>query len=113
MNAQGRQQHHLPEISEFTAQSTQYASSSSEYAHCKSAVSRGCSKLSKVNLHECDKICYVIFYFNSVEVQRTFVLTVHTTKKRKGKGKAIPLQALTDPEGSSRLRLPDFKTTGT
>jgi hypothetical protein len=26
----------------------------------------------------------------------------------KGKGKAIPLQALTGPEGSRRLRLPDF-----
>jgi hypothetical protein len=31
----------------------------------------------------------------------------------KGKGKAIPLQALTGPEGSKRLRLPDFKTIGT
>jgi hypothetical protein len=31
----------------------------------------------------------------------------------KGKGKAIPLQALTGPEGSRRLRLLDFKTTGT
>jgi hypothetical protein len=30
-----------------------------------------------------------------------------------GKGKAIPLQALTDPEGSRRLRLPDFKTIDT
>jgi len=30
--------------------------------------------------------------------------------KRKGKGKAIPLQAWTGPEGSRRLRLPDFKT---
>jgi hypothetical protein len=30
----------------------------------------------------------------------------------KGKGKAIPLQALTGPEGSRRLRLPDFKTIG-
>jgi hypothetical protein len=29
------------------------------------------------------------------------------------KGKAIPLQALTGPEGSRRLRLPDFKTIGT
>ena len=28
-------------------------------------------------------------------------------------GKAIPLQAWTGPEGSSRLRLPDFKTIGT
>ena len=27
--------------------------------------------------------------------------------------KAIPLQAWTDPEGSSRLRLSDFKTVGT
>jgi len=31
----------------------------------------------------------------------------------KGKGKAIPVQVCTDPEGSSRLRLPDFKTIGT
>jgi hypothetical protein len=30
-----------------------------------------------------------------------------------GKGKAIPLQALTGPEGSRRMRLPDFKTIGT
>jgi hypothetical protein len=29
------------------------------------------------------------------------------------KVKAIPLQALTGPEGSRRLRLPDFKTIGT
>ena len=31
----------------------------------------------------------------------------------KGKGKAIPLQVSTDPEGSRRLRFPDFKTNGT
>jgi hypothetical protein len=30
-----------------------------------------------------------------------------------GKGKAIPLQAWTGPEGFRRLRLPDFKTVGT
>jgi hypothetical protein len=29
------------------------------------------------------------------------------------KGKEIPLQALTGPGGSRRLRLPDFKTIGT
>jgi hypothetical protein len=29
------------------------------------------------------------------------------------KGKPIPLQAWTGPEGSRRLRLPDFKTVGT
>jgi hypothetical protein len=30
-----------------------------------------------------------------------------------GKGKAIPLQAWRGPEGTRRLRLPDFKTIGT
>ena len=29
------------------------------------------------------------------------------------KGKAIPLQAWTGPEGSRSLRLPEFKTVGT
>jgi hypothetical protein len=29
------------------------------------------------------------------------------------KGKAIPLEACTGPEGSRRLRFPDFKTIGT
>ena len=28
------------------------------------------------------------------------------------KGKAVPLQAWTGPEGSRRLRLPNFKTVG-
>ena len=32
---------------------------------------------------------------------------------KKGKGKAIPLQAWTGPEGSRRLRLPDCKTIST
>jgi len=31
----------------------------------------------------------------------------------KGKGKAIPFQAWAGPEGSRRLRIPDFKTVGT
>jgi len=34
-------------------------------------------------------------------------------RKTKDKGKAIPLQAWTDLEGSSRLRLQDFKTIRT
>jgi hypothetical protein len=33
--------------------------------------------------------------------------------RKLGKGKAIPLQALTGPEGSRRLRLPHFKTIAT
>jgi hypothetical protein len=40
-------------------------------------------------------------------------LTQLLTEMSKGKGKATPLQALTGPEGSRRLRLPDFKTVGT
>ena len=31
--------------------------------------------------------------------------------KSKGKGKAVPLQSWSGPEGSRRLRLPDFMTT--
>jgi hypothetical protein len=40
-------------------------------------------------------------------------LVIMITKLSTGEGKAIPLQALTGPEGSRRLRLPDFKTIGT
>jgi len=32
-------------------------------------------------------------------------------KEGKGKGKAVPLQAWTGPEGSRKLRFPDFVTT--
>jgi hypothetical protein len=43
------------------------------------------------------------------------VLSTCNKSKVRGimKGKAIPLQAWTVPEGSRRLRLPDFKTIGT
>jgi hypothetical protein len=40
-------------------------------------------------------------------------LTHPLTEMCKAKGKAIPLQALTGPEGSRRLRLPEFKTLDT
>jgi len=33
--------------------------------------------------------------------------------KKQIKGKSIPLQAETGPEGSRRLRFPDFKAIGT
>jgi hypothetical protein len=36
----------------------------------------------------------------------------HDKRKSHKKGKTIPLQAWTGPEGSRRLRLPDFKTIG-
>jgi len=43
----------------------------------------------------------------------TVPLCFFITLAIKSKDKAIPLQAWTGPEGSRRLRLPDFKTIGT
>jgi len=40
------------------------------------------------------------------------MLQVHI-QEVKGKGKACPEEARTDPEGSRKLRLPDFKTIST
>ena len=36
---------------------------------------------------------------------------VHSSSNIKGKGKAVPLQARSGPEGSRKLRFPDFMTT--
>jgi hypothetical protein len=41
------------------------------------------------------------------------ILVKSLIKLCKSKGKAFPLQAWTGPEGSRRMRLPDFKTIGT
>jgi len=40
-----------------------------------------------------------------------FVKIRFKTKYPKGKGKAVPLQAWGGPEGSRKLRFPDFMTT--
>jgi len=45
--------------------------------------------------------------------ERGYSSCKHFTDIVKGTGKAIPLQARTGPEGSRRLRFPDFKTIGT
>jgi hypothetical protein len=37
----------------------------------------------------------------------------HVGVKVKGRAKAVPLQAWTDPEDSMSLKLPNFKTVGT
>jgi hypothetical protein len=49
----------------------------------------------------------IVTWWNSAQVkgQKRIHISV--------KGKAVPLQARTGPEGSRRLRLPDFKTIGT
>ena len=44
---------------------------------------------------------------DSSQNKKSTVATVHT-----GKGKAVPLQAWIGPEGSRKLRFPDFMTTG-
>jgi hypothetical protein len=50
------------------------------------------------------------FYFKQPNIGK--IMFIHRDKG-KGKGKAIPLQAWTGPEGSKRRRLPGFKTIGT
>jgi len=47
-----------------------------------------------------------LFYYEKAHI-------VEGTQMGKVNGKSIPLQAWTDPEGSRRLRLPDFKTFDT
>jgi hypothetical protein len=51
--------------------------------------------------------------FSNILVYVTLVLLLFIAIKLTQEDKAIPLQALTCPEGSRRLRLPDFTTTGT
>ena len=58
------------------------------------------------------KISQVQFYTVRMMVSGT-CLVPDTQCVSLHKGKAIPLQAWTGPEGSRRLRLPDFKTIGT
>jgi len=41
----------------------------------------------------------------------TELLNIASKGRSKGKGKADPLQAWTGPEGSRKLRFPDFVTT--
>jgi len=50
---------------------------------------------------------------NEMLIQLCLVLNNSIPFSVKGKGKAIPLQALTGPEGSRRMRLPGFMTFGT
>jgi hypothetical protein len=55
-----------------------------------------------------------LHYGKYVKVLKNMVLrTVLCPNKEKVKGKAVPLQAWRGPEGSRRLKLPDFKTIST
>jgi len=48
-----------------------------------------------------------IFRLSSRELKVLLYIYIYS----KGKGKAVPLQSWTGPEGSRKLRLPDFVTT--
>jgi hypothetical protein len=47
------------------------------------------------------------------KIKRECKINQLSYKHQINEGKATPLQDLTGPEGSRRLRLPDFKTIGT
>jgi hypothetical protein len=53
---------------------------------------------------------WLYLYFNLPLSYQIKPVWSYTQKHVKIKNKAIPLQVLTSPEGSRRLRLPDFKT---
>jgi hypothetical protein len=43
-------------------------------------------------------------------VRRTLIFNIIRRNDNKGKGKAVPLQAWSGPEGSRKLRFPDYMT---
>jgi hypothetical protein len=57
------------------------------------------------------RILTILEKFLRLITRQTIILII--VNKGKDKGKAIPLQAWTGPEGSRRSRLPDFKKIGT
>ena len=52
-------------------------------------------------------VCYMTHPFH----QPLFIFLIIFGKKKKGGGKAVPLQAWSGPEGSRKLRFPDYMTT--
>ena len=63
----------------------------------------------------CWCVCVCVALFGSRLLPNSATHNGSLSNKNTGivKGRAIPLQAWTGPKGSSRLRLPDFKTIGT
>jgi len=70
----------------------------------------GCHDLDTPDLEE----SYVWLDFQNVQtIAYSFSVFHSKNSVALQKGKALPLQAWTGPEGSRRLRLPDSKTVGT
>jgi hypothetical protein len=59
-----------------------------------------------------DKYAYLAYYLRLAGVKRRTGL-IQNIIFNKSSGKAIPLQAWSGPEGSRRLRLPQFNRVGT
>ena len=65
------------------------------------------------------KMCFVFIYNPLKKIliarssERTMIINVQKSSRKRGKGKAIQVQAWTGPEGSRRLTVTDFKTIGT
>jgi hypothetical protein len=76
-----------------------------------------CIKFVKEPTNALGFMSVILLHNNHRHVSATLVAVFSAMKTRIKtmikKGKAIPLQAWTGPEGSRRLRLPDFKTIGT
>jgi hypothetical protein len=49
--------------------------------------------------------------FKTLLLSKLYVILVIFCLKLRGKGKAVPLQAWSDPEASRKLRFPDYMTT--
>jgi hypothetical protein len=61
-----------------------------------------------------DGVIGILYWHNPSYFSKVLVSTqplIEVSKKVKRKGKAVPLQAWSSPEGSRKLRFPDFMTT--
>jgi len=72
---------------------------------------RHCATSRKVAGSIPDTVIWVIHWYNPSGRTVALRLTRPLIEMSKDKGKAVPLQAWTGPEGSRKLRFPDFLTT--
>jgi len=64
-------------------------------------------------LKDYEELCIINFKFPNLprDISLRIIRNSGSHVKSKGKGKAVPLQAWTGPEGSRKLRFPVFMTT--
>ena len=65
-----------------------------------------------VSVCVCVCVCVCVFVVTSKYLNLNILYIKDCVYRDKCKGKGNPLQPWTGPEGSRRLRLPDFKTIG-